>query len=33
MSIKRFVEEMNKTAKKIGMKNTIFHNPHGMIEN
>lgn len=28
-----FVEEMNKKAKKIGMKNSIFANPHGLDEN
>lgn len=28
-----FVEEMNKKAKKIGMKNSVFANPHGLDEN
>lgn len=28
----KFVEKMNKKAKKIGMKNTVFKNPHGLDE-
>ena len=28
----KFVEKMNKKAKKIGMKNTVFANPHGLDE-
>ena len=31
-SIDEFVKLMNKEAKKIGMKNTIFHNPSGLDE-
>ena len=31
-SEKQFVKEMNKKAKIIGMKNTIFKNPHGLDE-
>lgn len=29
---KRFVEEMNKKASEIGMKNSVFNNPHGLDE-
>ena len=29
---KKFVQKMNKKAQKIGMKNTIFSNPHGLDE-
>lgn len=29
----RFVEMMNKKAQEIGMKNTIYNNPHGLDEN
>ena len=28
--VRLFVEEMNKTAKMLGMENTTFSNPHGM---
>lgn len=31
-SVEKFVEEMNFKARKIGMKNTTFHNPHGLDE-
>lgn len=31
-SIDNFVERMNKTAKKLGMKNTHFNNPNGLYE-
>ena len=31
-SEEKFVELMNKKAKEIGMKNTIFRNPHGLDE-
>ena len=28
----KFIEKMNETASRIGMKNTIFANPHGLDE-
>ena len=31
-SVKEFVKEMNKTAIKYSLKNTKFHNPHGLSE-
>lgn len=31
-SVEKFVEDMNKKAVQIGMKNTTFHNPHGLDE-
>lgn len=31
-SVENFVEDMNKKAVQIGMKNTTFHNPHGLDE-
>lgn len=31
-SVEHFVEMMNEKAKEIGMKNTTFHNPHGLDE-
>lgn len=31
-SVDKFVEDMNKKAVQIGMKNTTFHNPHGLDE-
>ncbi len=31
-SVENFVEDMNKKANQIGMKNTTFHNPHGLDE-
>lgn len=30
--VETFVEKMNQKAKQIGMKNTTFHNPHGLDE-
>ena len=29
---KKFVSKMNETAKKIGMNDTVFRNPHGLDE-
>lgn len=31
-SVDKFIEEMNLLAKKIGMKNSVFHNPNGLDE-
>lgn len=31
-NVENFVEDMNKKAVQIGMKNTTFHNPHGLDE-
>ena len=28
--VKRFVKEMNRKAYSLGMKNTVFNNPHGL---
>lgn len=30
--VEKFVEKMNQKASQIGMKNTVFHNPHGLDE-
>ena len=30
---KEFIKKMNEKAKKIGMKNTVFENPHGLDDN
>ncbi len=33
LGIKKFVDKMNETAKLIGMKDTVFENPHGLDDN